>query len=103
MTIPSMTSGELDGKKFGHDLKSSFRQSFLPDAASRQETIPRTPTVTTLPSVTVGELRGPENPCAGPDAPSDSYLSCQTSLPSAALRQRSTSFSSCRVKTYSLS
>ena len=29
---------------------------------------------------TAGELRGPENPWAGPLAPSDSYLSCQISF-----------------------
>ena len=39
----------------------------------------------TFPLATAGELRGPEKPEAGPLAPSDSYLSCQSSLPSPAL------------------
>src|SRR6185503_5702197 len=71
--------------------------------ASRHEIIPRTPIVTTFPFTTAGELRGPENPCAGPVAPSDSYLSCQSSLPSDALRARITSFPCSRKKTYSRS
>src|SRR5262245_25917076 len=65
--------------------------------------MPCTPNVTTLPSATVGELRGPENPLAGPVAPPDSYSSFQISFPSAALRARTTSFPSCREKTNSLS
>src|SRR5262245_17432603 len=99
MTRPSTIIGELDGKKFGHALKSSLRHTFWPLAASRHESIPRTPSVTTLPLATAGELRGPEKLCAGPLAPSDSYLSCHSSLPSAALRQRVTSLSSWREKT----
>src|SRR5262245_53640784 len=103
MTRPSTIIGELDGKKPGHALKSSLRQIFLPSAAPRQEIIPRTPMVTTFPPVTAGELRGPENPPAGPLAPSDSYFSDQSSLPSSTLRQRVISFPSCREKTKSLS
>src|SRR5687767_2868866 len=99
MTRPSTIIGELDGKKFGHALKSSFRQRDLPVLASRQEIMPRTPMVTTLPPATAGELRGPEKPWAGPLAPSESYFSDHSSLPSAALRQRVTSLSSWREKT----
>src|SRR3954469_13762804 len=65
--------------------------------------MPRTPRVTTFPSATAGELRGPENPRAGPSAPPVAYLSCQTSLPVAASRQRTTSLPPSRVNTYSLS
>src|SRR3989442_6295919 len=99
MTSPSTIIGELAGKKLGHALKSSLRQRLLPVAASRHEIIPRTPTVTTLPLATAGELRGPEKPWAGPLAPSESYFSNHSSLPSAALRQRVTSLPSCREKT----
>src|SRR5689334_21323081 len=98
-TKPSTINGELDGKKLGQALKSSLRQSLLPLDASRQEITPRTPTVTTFPPATVGELRGPENPWAGPLAPSDSYFSCQISFPSLAFRQRVISLPSCREKT----
>src|SRR5437667_12190662 len=82
---------------------SSLRHSFLPVAASRQESTPRTPSVITLPFATVGELRGPEKPEAGPVAPSVSYFSCQSSLPVAASRQRVTSAPACRANTYNLS
>src|SRR5262245_13462274 len=99
MTTLSMIRGELAGKRLGHALKSSLRQRTLPVAASRHEIIPRTPTVTTLPLATAGELRGPEKPWAGPLAPSESYLSDHSSLPSAVSRQRVTSLSSCREKT----
>ena len=75
----------------------------LPQHEQMQESIPRTPRVTTFPSATVGELRGPEKPCAGPLAPSDSYLSCQSSLPVAASRQRVISLASSRENTYTLS
>ena len=51
--------GELAVKKRGQAENSSFRQRSLPEAASRQERVPRTPRVTTLPSATAGELRGP--------------------------------------------
>src|SRR5262245_5414240 len=65
--------------------------------------MPRTPSVTTLPSATVGELRGPENPLAGPVAPPVSYSSFQSSLPVFASSARTTSLPACREKTYSLS
>src|SRR3954469_6995490 len=103
MTRPLTMSGELEGKKRGQALKSSLRQSILPLAASRQVTTPRTPTVTTLPCATAGELRGPEKLWAAPEAPRDWYLSRQISLPSAAFRQRVISYPSWRVKTYSRS
>src|SRR5690349_14343509 len=93
------TIGELDGWKFGYAWKSSLRHNFCPVAASRQEIIPRTPSVTTFPLATAGELRGPENPCAGPLAPRDSYFSDHSSLPSATLRQRVISLPSCRENT----
>src|SRR5437763_9057887 len=100
MQRPSTTTGELDVKNSGQEPAKSFlRHNFFPLAASRQERVPRTPSVTTLPSATVGELLGPENPEAGPDAPADSYLSCQSSFPVATSRQRVTSFPSCREKT----
>src|SRR5262249_57045996 len=65
--------------------------------------MPRTPNVITFPSATVGEARGPEKPLAGQVAPPDSYSSFHSSLPSAALRARTTSFPSCREKTNNLS
>src|SRR5262249_28277807 len=65
--------------------------------------MPRTPSVTTFPSATVGELRGPGKEPAAPVAAPVSYLSCQISLPSPAFRQRTTSLSPSREKTYSLS
>jgi hypothetical protein len=80
-------------------LKSSFRHNFFP-VASKQERIPCAPSVTTLPSATVGELLGPWNPESPPPRMAgDSYFSCQTSLPSEVLRQRMTSSPPCRVKT----
>src|SRR2546423_199405 len=104
MTRPSVMIGELETKKLGTaPWKSSLRQIFLPLAASRQERTPRTPRVTTLPSATAGELRGPEKPDAGPVAPCDSYFSCQISSPVLALRQRVISLPSWREKTKSLS
>ena len=80
-------------------MKSSLRQSTLPPAASSEDNMPRTPSVTTLPLATAGELRGPEKLEAGPVAPRASYLSCHNSLPSAALRQRSTSLPFSRENT----
>src|SRR5438876_649806 len=105
MQRPSTTIGELDVKNIGQKpWKSSLRHSLLPLAVSRQETVPRTPSVTTLPSATVGELRGPAcGPPAGPVAGCASYLSCHNSFPVAASRQRMTSSPPSRVKTYSLS
>src|SRR4051794_9459905 len=64
--------------------------------------MPRAPSVTTLPSATVGELRGPGNELAAPVAGWAGYLSDQISLPVVASRQRITSSSSTRAKTYSL-
>src|SRR5579885_2404444 len=99
----STSSGELEVKKRGQDLKSSLRHSTFPVAASRQDRVPRTPRVTTFPPATAGEHRAPGKEAAGPDAPPASYLSDQTSLPSVALRQRRTSWPLPRVKTNSRS
>ncbi len=91
--------GELDVKKRGTEpRKSSLRQIFLPVEASRQERIPRTPSVTTLPSATAAEARGPTNP-PGSVEPWVSYFSVQISLPVAASRQRTISLLSWREKT----
>src|SRR5262245_2055925 len=100
--------GEHDVEKLGSEpLKSSLRHTTLPVAASRQDRVPRAPSVTTLPSATAGELLGPENslarPAAIPVTAGASCLSCQSSFPSAAPRQRRTSFPSWWEKTYSLS
>src|SRR5262245_51742123 len=97
---PSATMGDDETKKRGREpLKSSLRQSTVPLEASRQDSTPRTPSVTTLPSETAGELRGPEKRSAGPAAPRESYLSFQISLPVAASRQRVISPPSWREKT----
>ncbi len=99
MQRPSTMKGELETKNLGQAVKSSFRQTILPVAASRQESVPRTPRVMTLPSATAGELRGPGYWPDGPSGPRASYLSCQISLPVVASTQRMTSFSCSRVKT----
>src|SRR5262245_53010352 len=100
MHMPSTTIGEQEVKNRGSfSDDSSLRHSFLPVAASRQEKVPRTPSVMILPSVTVGELLGPAKPEAGPVAPLASYLSNQCSFPLAASRQRMISLPSSRVKT----
>src|SRR6185503_10604685 len=100
MQSPSTTRGEEEVKNCGQaPAKSSFRHSFFPEAASVQESVPRTPRVTTFPSVTVGEERGPACPEAGPVAPWASYLSCQISFPEATSSALKTSFPSCRVNT----
>src|SRR5262245_45611967 len=104
MQRPLTTMGEHDVKNWGAvPLKSSLRQRTLPVAASRHESVPRTPSRMTLPSTTVGELRGPEKYADGPLAPCDSYLSCHTSLPVIASRQRVISLPPCRANTYNLS
>src|SRR5205823_5137761 len=100
--------GELAAENRGKaPLKSSLRHTTLPVAASRQDRVPRAPRVTTLPSATAGELRGPANspprPAAIPVTPAASYFSCHSSLPVAVSRQRVTSFPPSREKTYSLS
>ena len=101
---PSTMTGEQEVKKRGELFAlPSFRQRTLPVAASRQESVPRTPIVTIFPFATAGELRGPEKREAGPEAPRDGYLSCQSSLPVSAFRQRNTSFEFSLEKTYSLS
>src|ERR1051326_8340761 len=65
--------------------------------------MPFTPSVTTFPSATAGELRGPENCAAMRGASPDSYLSCHISFPLPVSRQRMISLPLCREKTYSLS
>jgi hypothetical protein len=92
--------GELATKNCGCEPNSSFRQIFFPLAASRHDSIPRTPSVTTFPSATAGEARGPEN-CAAGEFPSacTSYFSAQISFPVAASRHRVTSCPSCRENT----
>src|SRR5258708_3425748 len=97
---PSDTSGDDEVKNRGTAPgKSSLRQSTFPDSASTHERTPPTPSVTTLPSATVGEHRGPEKLEAGPLAPRASYFSCQSSLPVAASRQRRISLPSWRENT----
>src|SRR5580700_8727873 len=92
MQRPSTTIGEQEVKNRGRLSSASvLRQSFFPLAVSRQDRVPRTPNVTTLPSATVGELRGPGNWDAGPEAPLTAYLSVHSSLPVVASRQQATS------------
>src|SRR5262245_19134865 len=96
--------GELAVLNFGTEpRKFWFRHASFPAAASRHESVPWTPSVATLPSDTVGEDRGPENPDAGPVTADASYLSCQTSLPVTASRHWIISLPPCRARTNSLS
>src|SRR5512140_1084585 len=95
MHRPSATKGDEDVKNRGLEPeKSVLRQSSLPLPASKQESVPRAPYVITLPSATVGELRGPGCRPMGSLAAADSYFSRQTSLPVAASRQTSSSSAS---------
>src|SRR5258706_6345063 len=95
--------GELEVKNRGYDeRKSSLRHIFCPVAASTQESIPRTPSVTTFPSATAADARGPAKP-PGSVEPCVSYFSAQSSFPLAASRHRTISLFSCREKTKSLS
>src|SRR5215472_9877358 len=83
--------------------KSSLRHNTLPVPASRQETVPFTPSVNTLPFATAGELLGPPCcPASGPEIDFTAYLSCQSSLPVFASRHRVTSSPSCREKNVEL-
>src|SRR5215472_13296588 len=92
MHRPPTMIGEDEVKNLGHaPRKSSLRHSCLPVAAWKQDRMPRTPNVTTFPSATVGELLGPGCELAGPAAGRVAYLSCQSSFPVAASRQRMTS------------
>src|ERR1700733_9230601 len=86
MQRPLMTRGDMAVKKLGQPRMSSLRQTNLPSAASRHDNVPRTPRVMTLPSATVGELRGPGCFPAGPVAGKLSYLLLQMALPVAASR-----------------
>src|SRR5436309_15891024 len=99
MQTPLAINGEEEVKNLGQPRISSLRQIFLPLAASRHESAPRIPRVTTFPSATAGELLGPEKLEAAPCAPCVSYLSCHSSLPAAASRHRKISLPSWREKT----
>src|SRR5262245_21031172 len=88
---PSTSSGEHDVEKPGGLPVFSFRHRTVPLAASRQESVPCTPSVTTLPPATAGDERAPGKPLAGPPAGRVAYSSFQISLPVAASRQRITS------------
>src|SRR5690348_6219857 len=102
MHIPSATSGDIAvwnrGTSSEKSLVDSFRQTTLPLWASRQESTPPTPKVTTFPSATVGELRGPGCALSGPETCTAGYLSCQMIFPLFASRQEVTSLSSWREK-----
>lgn len=100
MHRPSTTIGEHEVKNRGNfSSASDLRQTTFPVAASRHESVPRTPSVTTLPSATVGELRGPGKREAAPEAGLAAYLSDHCSLPVLASRQAMTSSSPRRAKT----
>ena len=100
MHIPSTTIGDIAVKNWGTTLgNGSLRHTSFPLAASRHDTTPATPSVTTLPSATTGELLGPGCREAGPPTACAAYLLTQSSFPLAASRHRVTSSSSCRVKT----
>ena len=104
MAILSTMIGELAAKNCGTVFgNGSFRHTTLPSAAFRHETTPPTPTVTTLPSATAGDPRGPGCRDAAPVTAWAGFLSVQRTLPSAAERHWVTSSSPCREKTYSLS
>src|ERR1019366_7946033 len=97
MQSPPVMIGDEAVKNLGQaPEKSSLRQSSLPFEASTQETTPPTPSVTTLPSATAGELRGPLCCAGGPDTSWAEYFSCQSSFPVAASRQRMASSASWR-------
>src|SRR5258708_3275974 len=74
MTFPSVMMGEDEVKNRGQALVF-FRHTSLPVAASRHESMPRTPNVTILPSATTGVLRGPGWEAAARVAASAAYLS----------------------------
>src|ERR1700722_16591856 len=104
MHRPSTITGEHEVKKRGGAAAVSvFRQISLPLAASRQDNVPCTPMVTTFPSATAGELRGPGNCEAAPLAALVANLSVHSSLPVVASRHAVTSSPPRRAKTYSLS
>src|SRR5262245_20573447 len=93
--------GEQEVWNRGKDLVST-RQTFSPVSALRHESVPLTPKVTTLPSATAGEARGPGKPPSGPPLKSTGCVSFQSSLPVSAFRQRVTSAPPSRANTYSL-
>src|SRR5277367_5763432 len=83
---PLTMIGDMEVKNLGQPGKSFLRQITLPVAASRQDKSPRTPRVITLPSPTVGELRGPGWASPGTSPALAEYLSIQICLPVAASR-----------------
>src|ERR1051326_6873049 len=95
-------SGELEVWNIGK-APVSIRQSFSPVAAFRQDSVPLRPKVTTLPSATAGEARGPWKPWSPLPLYSASYLSFHSSLLVLASRHRVTSPPPSRLNTYSLS
>src|SRR5262245_6807264 len=89
MHRPPSIMGELDVWNWGNAPgKSSLRHNTLPLEASKQERTPLTPSVTTFPSATVGELLGPGKVPSAVGRKFWAFLSCQSSLPLAASRQR---------------
>src|SRR5262249_22764181 len=90
-TMPSTMMGEVAVLKFGQaeprSLAKSLRHSTLPSSALRQEIVAPSSRVTTFPSATAGDERGPLCPEAGPPTVTEfEYLSVQIGLPSAAAR-----------------
>src|SRR5208282_1088244 len=84
---PLTMIGDIAVKNLGRPGKSFLRQITLPVAASRQDRSPLTPSVTTLPSPTAGELRGPGcDPGPPPVGALAGYLSTQICFPVAASR-----------------
>src|SRR3954468_15331137 len=108
MAIPSTMSGDVDVLNCGYAACNSFvkslRHNTLPLAASRQETVAPSSSVTTFPSATAGDDRGPEC-CAAIrlTVTSVEYLSSHTGLPVATSRHWVTSSFPRRAKTYTLS
>src|SRR5262249_41385446 len=82
----------------------SFRQCSFPVLASRQERVPLTPSVKILPPATAGVDRVFLSPGApGPGLYGAGYGSDpQIFSPLSTSKQSTTSFSFCRVKTYTL-
>src|SRR5262245_2420160 len=98
MQRPSTIKGEEEAKNGGQDRKSYLLNNFLPVAASKHESCRRARCVTTLPSATAGELRGPKKRPGSVEG-SAAYVSCQISFPVAASRHRMPSPFSSRAKT----
>ena len=100
MAMPSTMIGDMAVKNLGATPgNSSLRQNTLPVAASRQERTPSTPSVTTFPSATAGELLGPGCRAAGPVTACAAYLFCHSLLSGGGVEAVVTSSSPCRAKT----